>query len=977
MKLKHVLLTAVALCCCIGLSAQRQKASNWNNVIEDIPVEYEFSYITGKTGAILDGPFKMYRHEEKEGPYKIYWRVSGIWSYKLTGSHTNGKLNGPISLTYIQKSTATNGEKFESTQTLKGNFLNGVPNGNFVVDYGKDSFGRAKYCNVTYKNGKLIGKYVTKGYTGSNNEYMEISGTLTSAGKMTGTWTMGSLVYDKTVQQYVLVNSEMQFQNHVRVDNDDATLSSYSKSYAAGQITKDQLLEKGVLVEKSRSFLQEDARYIIKTKDYIKWESLGEADFYTDTTQVGYDYLRYLPSINDEGVEFLANAYKGVDRIDSVQVYINYSDECNRYYVRYARDIDQYSIGVESYDRRIYLTAAQAEKLIEVVSAKVDETRREDERIAREKEQKMKAEYTQSIQKLLSEYKGKDYLPTSQYDSGEYDKEIMKMCFPYSAYSVKEILLKDDDDPFHLKYKAIVQLYIENSSKETYTKDPLKYYGGTTYEVTLHICEYDRVMYSLTFDKDNVSYIKNYWDQLNELTDELRTLRNTNQYVDKALDKYGYMLMEFSNTEKQKSAESRKKFVLNFFSESNSIMKYRDTINAVLYAHQKVQLAVSGLNHVEKKYSEYFNALDLNWTQTPGKTSKKGTDSWEKKLAEVLDVQEKILVFAEKRKLIAENDSAIMAYAEDAKNITKAYSTYFPTVDLALPADYSSASLDEVLKIQTALNEILADSELAAIDKSVKKAKLKEVSAIIAYLNTGVADTSRTSQDKAVSSKSTEESVIVHKEEKVKEEKVKEEKVKETKVREYRNKGLINSLQFNMQRSLSNMTSNIIGGDYMIGYRFSHKFTLSAGVGFSLLMTDTSHDVHNYVQEINSGASSPLFNGTWIKEVRNQSDYSSKIFLPVYLNAKYYFTKGGVQPFISASAGVYVLPLIFPKTEVGVGCNFRFANRLNAYLLLSLDTAVSPCKSFVQNYPEPYIVDLDVRDKADFFTPSIKVGFTF
>ena len=189
MKLKHVLLTAVALCCCIGLSAQRQKASNWNNVIEDIPVEYEFSYITGKTGAILDGPFKMYRHEEKEGPYKIYWRVSGIWSYKLTGSHTNGKLNGPISLTYIQKATATNGEKSESTQTLKGNFLNGVPNGNFVADYGKDSFGRSKYCNVTYKNGKLIGKYVTKGYTGSNNEYMEISGTLTSAGKMTGTST--------------------------------------------------------------------------------------------------------------------------------------------------------------------------------------------------------------------------------------------------------------------------------------------------------------------------------------------------------------------------------------------------------------------------------------------------------------------------------------------------------------------------------------------------------------------------------------------------------------------------------------------------------------------------------------------------------------------------------------------------------------------------------------------------------------------
>jgi hypothetical protein len=167
----------------------------------------------------------------------------------------------------------------------------------------------------------------------------------------------------------------------------------------------------------------------------------------------------------------------------------------------------------------------------------------------------------------------------------------------------------------------------------------------------------------------------------------------------------------------------------------------------------------------------------------------------------------------------------------------------------------------------------------------------------------------------------------------------------------------------------------------MIGYRFSDKLTLSGGVGFSYTTDYAAHlDYLKYQYSPDSNSYVDMGGGQWlkVKEVRNVSGNTSSIAIPIFVNVKYFFTKGAVQPFVSASAGAYVLPFIFPKTEVGFGCNFRIGRRFNAYALLSLDTAVAPRREFVANYPdEDDVYDMNFNDGADFLTPSIKVGFSF
>lgn len=367
-------------------------------------------------------------------------------------------------------------------------------------------------------------------------------------------------------------------------------------------------------------------------------------------------------------------------------------------------------------------------------------------------------------------------------------------------------------------------------------------------------------------------------------------------------------------------------------------------------------------------YKKYFDSLDYTWTP------ENGFDVL-KKPRRTIDATS---IFLAKRKTIDANDAKLKDLLTLAKTMQSIYEPWRQNVDLSWTPAVENEKLDAVLDKQAAYIEILSKPNIKDIDKRIKRSKLTDLTAVIQFVNSGYE--SAPAADNSAEIENPKKEAVVKK---VREEKAKEVKVKETKVREYRNKGLIHTFQFDAQLPISNGTAKcfIFGGEYMIGYRFSDKLTLSGGVGFSYTTDYSEHLDHlKYQYSIASNSYVNMGGGEWlnVKDVRNVSGNTSSIAIPIFVNVKYFFTKGAVQPFVSASAGAYVLPFIFPKTDVGVGCNFRIGRRFNAYALLSLDTAVAPRREFVANYPdEDDVYDMNFNDGADFLTPSIKVGFSF
>ncbi len=402
-------------------------------------------------------------------------------------------------------------------------------------------------------------------------------------------------------------------------------------------------------------------------------------------------------------------------------------------------------------------------------------------------------------------------------------------------------------------------------------------------------------------------------------------------------------------------------------------LEYSNSRERMSVDNNKLIGKLAAYGDILQPYKKYFASLDYTWNP------KEGMDV----LYTPKRAVELTSLFLSRRKNIDAYDAKLKSISAAAVTLISIYDQWRQTADLTWTPDIDCEKLNEVIDIQKACLEILSNPNIAEIDKRIKRSKLTDLTAVIQFVNSGYE--SAPAADNSTESKKPKKEAVgkVVKEEKVK--KVKEVKVKETKVREYRSKGLIHTFQFDAQLPISNGTAkcNIFGGEYMIGYRFSDKLTLSGGVGFSYT-TDYSEHL-DYLKNV---AYAPRPNasyvdmggGEWlkVKEVRTISDNTPRIAVPIFVNVKYFFTKGVVQPFVSASAGAYVLPSICPKTEVGFGCNFRIGNRCNAYALLSLDTAVAPRREFVANYPdEDAVYHMDFNPKPDFLTPAFKIGFSF
>ena len=278
--------------------AQTQKESIIFSADSGCPIDfvgdYTYQFIRQQDGTKLEqGPFDMKASINQEFEYKRFWKATVKGTYNLNGSHSKGNLNGPLTMSANLSISATNGDKATYSTSFRGNFKNGVPEGNFNVDH---KYALPIKVNVNYKDGVLVGSYYVKGWDDCRLPFTT-SGTLTSNGELTGTWTFE----DAETKRYVTFANGVAIKQY---DYDD-DLCAKAKAYASGSISKESLLNDNICVLTGSLMLGKDAWTQILHKG-IAWGKLGGYTF-ANAESIEYYYLKRLIMLSPEGYEKFKN----------------------------------------------------------------------------------------------------------------------------------------------------------------------------------------------------------------------------------------------------------------------------------------------------------------------------------------------------------------------------------------------------------------------------------------------------------------------------------------------------------------------------------------------------------------------------------------------------------------------------------------------------------------------------------------------
>ena len=200
--------------------------------------------------------------------------------------------------------------------------------------------------------------------------------------------------------------------------------------------------------------------------------------------------------------------------------------------------------------------------------------------------------------------------------------------------------------------------------------------------------------------------------------------------------------------------------------------------------------------------------------------------------------------------------------------------------------------------------------------------------------------------------------------------------------KQYRNKGLVHNFELNYSYPLTGVNTIVyqnygirefstlhpVEFNYSIGYRFCNWVSLSIGAGLTYDLVD----LRNYGDKFSS-AYEQQSHPEDIQQILNYSNMS----VPVFLNAKFYLSRGKVQPMISLSGGVYLpLPNISVQDmlllDAGLGCNFRLSKRSNMYVMASIGTVPAVPADVYNVLRQEYFW----ARRSAVFAPRVKIGFT-
>lgn len=487
------LLLLVLLLSCSGLSfAQRQKMTDrYEKQTEFGPVSFfgsrNYSYIVGEDGLHLkDGAYSISCPSSSKsvvvGPYTV--KLTG--SYNMNANHSQGSVHGAMSSNYklaVTKYSRVSGtETVNCYQTMSGCFTNGVPNGTFNVNCSLTE--QYAKLTATFKNGVLTGPFSCDMFDDDSKPH-KLKGTLTTTGKLTGTWT-----YDG------LKRGTMQFQNGVLISDNNASagvstppaISAIAKQYAAGTFSKEAMLEKGYIVRRDSLMLGEYARICIVRDSGVDFEKLGAWNFPNDA--VVYEYIEELCFLNEAGIDQMVN-----DIINQGSCSFSYIKGNNKYgyeetdadglhYMRVHRNDKMYFTGTPSqkdYYTKVYLSdsdlAAIDAKILEIVKKEAVTLKSMSSALVQSYLDKNTEVYEQELNKIAdpSETRSlgwKQKLTIREIDSfySKYRREkrevvdgyfLSSFKDPASGYSVKAVIIGESEKEFENVIEQLKQEWRE------------------------------------------------------------------------------------------------------------------------------------------------------------------------------------------------------------------------------------------------------------------------------------------------------------------------------------------------------------------------------------------------------------------------------------------------------------------------------------------------------------------------------------
>lgn len=782
--MKRILLLAICLCMACVAFAQTQKGSQrfCGSFDWDFMGDYTFNGIKQENGEnIFDGPFQMSaKIDQNFNNYKNRYNATLKGSYLLKGSHSKGKLHGPMSLDATLNLSASNGDRANYKYTFRGNFKNGLPDGNFVVDYPSYNI----KVNVNYKDGILVGAYSVKGRD-EKYCFFSISGTLTSTGLPTGTWKFDtSTVYEKTFSNGVVVNQY----------DYDPDLCVKAKDFASGKISEEELMKENICVRVGNMALASKASMQIYHKG-IDWDRLGLRRFNLSDT-INYRYLDRLSTLSEEGLNkykegivkavrtgerdpysFVRQAYYSANKLPE-----NIEEDSNMHYFTInsveLNELKPYVIGYPDWSDgvvRVYFTPEQVDEIKQVI----EEARLECiDSIPIDKLSISSIKYT-DFKPLDSDsnimvYTNNDYI---HYVSiGAYEDyfvqeglgaEILNM----STDERRDILAakkKEFDDKLAGRALELIDSFFymdywnslfKESERLGYQVHEIKTPSSNHYELSATVKIADNTNYddgyvkyksykfniyfeykhdyyggekqvqidsNKTFMSSNFTRVRNEFDVI----DDLGITININNCKVKSEAEDAYQVIElyqnsldFTITDDnlQSAIDVRE----NFIAYQNEVIKFVDLRKQLdeEIAQNSIKIKTLSIDLYEL-YILYQNSIDF---RIKDNILQSAIESREKFIL----FQNDVFKFIELRNTIDNNHVNITSLKSSASAIYKAYNTYYSKCNLVWNPNVDFEKINALIDIQNRYLEVIKLPNIADINKSVKKNKVTDIEVIL------------------------------------------------------------------------------------------------------------------------------------------------------------------------------------------------------------------------------------------------------
>lgn len=680
--------------------------------------DYNYQYILQENGStIKSGPFTMKATVDDVLDYDYFTTIAVKGNYNLKGNHSEGYLDGPLTLDATLQLRSSNGQKENTTYTFRGNFKKGLPDGNFTVNYPSYSI----KVNVNYKEGLLVGSYMVSGYD-SDELFTTISGSLTNDSKPTGVWKFvrSGTTTQLTFSNGILVNG---------LDYDDMLIAK-AKEFAAGTISEEQLKAENIVVKRDLLPMGLAACEFI-LHDGIPFSDMGKWDF-SKSENSEYIYLERLVSLSADGIQKMkegitttvrmiySHTYDGNSVEAKVYRFFNlleWNEEIGRYWVEIDEEnpLSEYCLGYPDwdglYDVKVYFTEEQvAELKLALHEARMEYLDR------------------LSLESLNLDICNKEVLKNSFF-ACEFDDNIV-VCLP-SRNDTYYYVSRDKFEEYALAYGIDGKLLLDITPESRY--DIVKQMIANRDQETLERC------------KEAV----NAW-----LSTDVKISSKVLPGIDDSkgdLPVIGYMV-----TDAVKVDSSRFKVAVNVdvavekvTSANMNTVRYKSYTLAVYVAREKKSLKIDfpatlkGSNFVSVKndfdiiddldgkiYKASLNVktLDAKIYETAkvyiaGVNEKLSMDNLKAVIAikqELLATLNGIRDFVDMRKKLVEEDGNIVKQYATDKALVKAYKKYCETRDLSWTPERNVDKLSQYMAVQSGVHQyVVMIGDISSLDRDI------------------------------------------------------------------------------------------------------------------------------------------------------------------------------------------------------------------------------------------------------------------